>query len=278
MATTSINAVESLIDAWLSLPVWASIFSLAALLSACALLCYVVLASRVGRRYAASGARVSPAMVMSVSVLFALLAGFLGSDIAQRVTRAHHATADEARALTIIEALTRDGTGRLVNLRKLGEDYARIVINEELLLEGESVKSPALTRVLEDLKREAAIMLLDNAPSSATAIDAALLLSEARVERLIVGQETAGFQWFTVIALALLMIIALGLVHLDNLAGIATTWIVFIAATVIVLGMLAIRDNPFSPPIRISAAPLQEAFDAFQRDRGSGQRGIGEPR
>jgi len=280
MSATLINAVESLIDGWLSLPVFAIIFSLVALLSACAFVCYGFLTSRAGRRYAASGARISPAMVMSVSVLFALLAGFLGSDIAQRVTRAHRATADEARALTMIEALTRNGSGQLANLRKLGEDYARIVLSEELLLVEESVKSPALTKVLDDLKREAAVMLLSGAPSSGPAIDAALLLSEARLERLNVGQETAGFQWFTVIALSLMMIVALGLVHLDNLAGVATTWVVSIAATVVVLGMLAIRDNPFSPPIRISSAPLEEALASFQMDRddsGSAQGVIGEP-
>jgi len=180
----------------------------------------------------------------------------------------------------MIEALTRNGSGQLENLRKLGEDYARIVLSEELSLAAESVKSPALTKVLDDLKREAAVMLLSGAPASGPAIDAALMLSEARVERLNVGQETAGFQWFTVIALALLMIIALGLVHLDNLAGVGTTWIVFIAATVVVLGMLAIRDNPFSPPIRISPAPLEEALASFQMDRGdsgSAHRGMGEP-
>jgi hypothetical protein len=30
------------------------------------------------------------------------------------------------------------------------------------------------------------------------------------------------------------------------------------------MGMLAIRENPFSPPIRISPEPIEEALDSFK--------------
>lgn len=272
------NPMESLIGGWLSLPVWACICSLLAIQTACAVLCYAFLAGKAGRRYAAAGARVSPAMVMSVSVLFALLAGFLGSDIAQRVTRAHRATADEARALTMIEALTRGGSGRFADLRNLAANYAKSVISEELPLSGESSESAAVTGLLDNLKREAAAILLEGGAPSGPVIDAALLLGEARGERLIIREENAGFQWFTVIALSLLMIVALGLVHLDNLRGIVATWAIFIVATVITLGMLAIRDNPFSPPIRVSSAPLVEALSGFGDEASAAPPAGGESR
>jgi hypothetical protein len=106
-------------------------------------------------------------------------------------------------------------------------------------------------------------MLVD-APTSDRALDAALLLGEARAERLIVRQETSDYQWVTVITLCLLLILALALVHINNLPGFVVGCVVYITASVTVMGMLAIRENPFSPPIRISPEPIEEALDSFK--------------
>ncbi len=256
------NALASLVHGWLALPVWAILFSLLALLVLCAVACCAFI-SRIGDRLPGLG-RTSPSMVMVVALLFALLTGFLGSDISQRTVRAQHAVANEARALTMIEALSQGGAQRFANLRSLGEQYARLVIDEEFTRDADSGESSAVKRTLDDLKREAAAILLDGAPASGRALDSALLLGEARAERLIIRQETSGYQWVTVIALSLLLIVALALVHIDNLKGFIVGSVVYITAAVTVMGMLAIRENPFSPPISISSEPFEDVLNIFK--------------
>lgn len=258
------NIIASLVDGWLALPVWAILFSLLALLVVCAAVCYAIIAC-MGQRLAGTG-QTSQTMVMVVALMFALLTGFLGSDISQRTVRAQHAVANEARALTMIEALSQGGSQRFANLRSLGERYARLVIAEEFSRDGEHGESAAVKRTLDDLKREAADILLDGAPTSGRALDSALLLGEARAERLIVRQETAGYQWVTVITLSLLLIVALALVHIGNLKGLVVGCAVYIMAAVTVMGMLAIRENPFSPPIRVSPEPIEEVLHSFNKD------------
>lgn len=256
------NAVGFLVDGWLSLPTWAILFSLVALLVLCAAACGVLI-SRMSGRLAGVGPT-SPSVVMVVALMFALLAGFLGSDISQRTVRAQHAVANEARALTMIEALSQGGSKRYANLRSLGERYARLVLDEEFFRDADSGESVAVKKTLHDLKREAARIMLVDAPTSDRALDAALLLGEARAERLIVRQETSDYQWVTVITLCLLLILALALVHINNLPGFVVGCVVYITASVTVMGMLAIRENPFSPPIRISPEPIEEALDSFK--------------
>lgn len=256
------SAVSFLVDGWLSLPTWAILFSLVALLVLCAGACCVLI-FRLGRRLAGVGPT-SPSVVMVVALMFALLAGFLGSDISQRTVRAQQAVANEARALTMIEALSQDGSQRYANLRSLGERYARLVLEEEFARDADSGESDAVRKALHDVKREAARIMLDDAPTSGRAFDAALLLGEARAERLIVRQETSGYQWVTVITLSLLLILTLALVHINNLPGFVIGCAVYITASVTVMGMLAIRENPFSPPIRISSEPIEEAMDSFK--------------
>ena len=205
-------------------------------------------------------------MVMVVALMFALLTGFLGSDISQRTVRAQHAVANEARALTMIEVLSQSGAQRFAHLRSLGEQYARLVIDEEFTRDADSGESIAAKRTLDDLKSEAAAILLDGAPPSGRALDSALLLGESRAERLIIRQETSGYQWVTVITLSLLLIVALALAHIDNLKGFVVGSIVCITASVTVMGMLAIHENPFSPPIRISPEPIEDVLNLFKHD------------
>ena len=71
--------------------------------------------------------------------------------------------------------------------------------------------------------------------------------------------ENSGYAWNTVLALSLLAICAIGFGHIEDASMRLTAWGLFIPAMVIVLGTLAIRENPFSPPISVSAAPLETA-------------------
>ncbi len=257
------ETIGRLIGWWLSRPVAAVFGILVALEVGVAAVVYALVVGRRTRDFVACNCRATPMIMMPLTVMFGLLVGFLGSEIAQRNQRADRCIADEGRALDTIHLLTRISPVELRGVRDAARSYAAVVVEEEFPRFGTAGETAAAVSAIHDLERLATDYASSPARSPVAArgiMESLLLLKECREERTLVLRGSSEFGWLTVLALSLLGIVAIGLSHADEPARILVTWGLFISAVVVVLGMLALRENPFSPPLSISAAPLESAL------------------
>jgi hypothetical protein len=70
------------------------------------------------------------------------------------------------------------------------------------------------------------------------------------------------------VILALLTLIALGMVHLERPRAQFAALVVFAAATAAALGLVAVRERPFAGAERISPAPLEEVLSTVTAGGG----------
>ena len=90
-------------------------------------------------------------------------------------------------------------------------------------------------------------------------LDTALKLRTMRGTRLaIAGDRTDEIKWTTLLILGLVAQVAIAAVHLEmprpQIAGLT----IFTMAAVISLGLVAIQERPFAPPLEVSPAPLMD--------------------
>lgn len=248
---------------WLSRPVPAVLGILVAICVGLAILVYALVVGRHTRDFMARHCRATSVVMMPLTLMFGLLVGFLGAEIHQRNQRACRCVADEGRALETIHFLTRTPQPQLMSVRDAARGYAALVVEEEFPRFGQHGESPAAVAAVDALERVAADYAMSPGSSAVAAggiMEAVLLLKKSRDERVLVRGETSEFEWFTVLVLSLLGIVAIGLSHTSEPRVMIVVWGLFIPAVVVVLGMLALRENPYRPPLSVSAAPLESAL------------------
>lgn len=254
--------VRQFIDWWLMLPAPALVAMLVGLEVSVATVVHCLIVGRRTGIFVTRHCRAMPVMMMPITVMFALLCGFLGAEIGQRNQRAERCVADEAMALETIHSLTWAARGPFGGVREAALGYAALAVDEEYPQFGRHGASTAATHAVDALERTAADQANSREGSAVVAggiMQAVLALRKARSERSLLARETSGFEWMTVLALSLLATIAIGLVHTDDTSMRITSWCLFIPAMVTVLGLLAVRENPYRPPLSVSVAPLQAA-------------------
>jgi hypothetical protein len=64
----------------------------------------------------------------------------------------------------------------------------------------------------------------------------------------------------TVLVLGVLTQVSLALVHLDKVRALLSALAVFSLAAVVVLGLIALQEDPFAGSIQVSPAPLEDAL------------------
>ena len=254
------DIANTLIGRWLSLPPVALLAVLVTVEVGAAVLLHALIEGRLAGGFLKRFCRTTPIMMMPITVMFSLLVGFLGAEIGQRNQRAERCVAEEARALETIHFLM--GNNDVDGVRQAAHHYATIAVDDEYPEFFRRGELGAATAAVDTLSR-AAGEYARSAGSSAVAaggiMESVLLLKRARGERMIVLRENSGYAWITVLALSLLAICAIGCSHLEDASMRLTAWGLFLPAVVIVLGMLALRENPYSPPLSVSATPLETA-------------------
>jgi len=253
---------ENLITWWLSRPAAAVIGILFTLEAGLAGILYFLVSGRWTRDFIQRWCRIEPMMIMPIALMFGLLVGFLGADIRQRNQQAGKSVADEARALDTIHALTRTSHGGLADVRGAACRYATVVVEQEFPQFGNVGENPAAVAAVDELERLAAEYAedRDSPPVAAHGImDSVIVLKKSREERSLLLHGNSEFEWLTVITLSLILITTIALGRTDSPRMMVATWAMFIPAVVIVLGLLALRENPFSPPLSVSSAPLEAA-------------------
>ena len=218
--------------------------------------------SRLSGRFA-DGALGLPTFV-AISTLFALFAAFLLADTMARNNSAQQAVEAEAAALlglAVASETTPEGGGEL---RAALSGYATLVVEEEWPLMKEERASPAAGDALVGLLRVVYEMPLRENLSSAVHGDMLLLaqkIVDARADRL--ATVTTHFQslsWTALFLLGFLTQFALGMGFVDRPASNRSVMVLFGLAAVVALWLIAIQDNPFRGPFRVSPAGVADVI------------------
>jgi hypothetical protein len=197
-----------------------------------------------------------------VLLIFALLHGFIAKEIWQRNEDAVQIVRAEGDALRALEHLTADSDPAARRLQDLIRAYAQSVVEDEW---------PRMRERRDAPQAEAAFARLLSAVVAAPAsggsgpevervrLDTVLKLHTLRGTRLaIAGDRTNELKWAILLLLGIVAQIAIAAVHLEmprpQIAGLT----IFTMAAVISLGLVAVQERPFSPPLEVPPAPLLE--------------------
>ncbi len=195
------------------------------------------------------------------AILFALLAGFLANDIADRSRQANRAIQAEAGELRNVHTLSVAAVADMAAIRDALKTYVGSVVADEwpTMMEGHS--SPRTTAAYDELLRK--ISDPGIARTSGNAVHTALLnaavrAGNARTERLAIASDhTNDLTWIVVIVLGLITEISIALVHIERLRAMTAALIVFASAAVITLTLVAFQEYPFYGAFRLSPAPIE---------------------
>ncbi|GJE10753.1 MULTISPECIES: DUF4239 domain-containing protein [Methylobacterium] len=246
---------------WLDQPVWA-IFALLAVPFATlsALLCLAAHVRRTRPLIVRLGAGMVPTYFTALATLLALLTGFVANDAWERQrSAARTLQAERANALALYD-LSLASVSDMHNIRTALAEYLDLVITQEWPRMGEGGYAPqagsGLRHLLEAVS-DPKITAEAGAPTHAALLSAAMALRADRGERLALSQTASdGTKWLTLLILAALTLVALGLVHTEHRPAQATVLTTFSLAMVATLGLIALHERPFDGPLAMSAEPL----------------------
>jgi hypothetical protein len=196
----------------------------------------------------------------AVAILFALMAGFLASDIADRNRQASRAVQTEAAELRNIFTLSVASQPDMAAIRADWTDSVTAVGRDEWPAMADGDSAPSADKAFDALLRELSepAMAANAGPAvSAALINAAMRVSSARSERLsLASDSTSELKWSIVLILGIMTQVAIGAVHLQKRNAQVAALVVFSVAAVVALGLVALQEHPFSGAVRVGPEPL----------------------
>lgn len=253
-----------MISFWLRLPVVEMLAALVFVFGAIAI-CLVLFSFVLPTSSAIRSFRgvVAP-FVGSVAVIFAILLGFLASDIWGRQQRAASTVRLEAENLqTLIGLATAFG----LPPEPLGaavRGYAKAVVSKEWPSMQNGDSAPAAEQALDHLLNT--IARLDysgpgNHELQRLLLDGGVAVSNARNARLSLSRdESEELKWLLVLALGVTCQISVALVHLESMKPQMAALALWTTSLVVVLGLLALYDAPFASPLAVSPDPIGQVL------------------
>ena len=244
--------------AWLGLPIVAIFTSLFVFyLATAALLVWLSFRSPWGERILTFKGLVAPFFV-STATIFALLVGFLSNDIWDRNKQAWRAVLTESDTLIALYSLSAASGSDDKALRIAIRGYVRAVVDDEWRRLAVEERSPQTDAALNALLREVA---RPTAPKDAviqrTMLDMMLKIRAAHEDRVVLSNDrTMVTKWVAVLLLALITQIALAAVHLEKPRPQLAALLIFTVAAVSIIGLLAIHEAPFEPPVFVPPGPI----------------------
>ena len=199
---------------------------------------------------------------VSVALIFGLLLGFVAGEVWHRNAEAMHVVRSEGEALFELVHLSRDTDPSGVKLQGLVRAYAQSLAGEEWprMQEGkhaagsEAAFVSLLTAILD-----APVSGNSGSAVQKARLDIALKIHALRETRLaLAGDRTDEVKWATLLILGLITQIAIAAVHLEMPRPQIAALTIFSTAAVIGLGLVAVQERPFSPPLEVTPAPLEE--------------------
>jgi hypothetical protein len=252
---------------WLDQPLWAMFAILAVPFAALSGLLW--LATRLRRTrplMVRLGAGMVPTYFTAIATLLALLTGFVANDAWERQRAASRTLqAERANALAVHD-LSLASVTDMRNIREALAAYLDVVIKLEWPRMSEGGSAPeagaGLRRLLEAVS-DPKITAEAGAPVHAALLNAAMALRADRGERLALSRSASDeTKWLTLLVLAGLTLVALGLVHTGFPAAQGTVLVTFSLAMVTTLGLIALHERPFDGPLAMSPEPLIIAHTA----------------
>ena len=199
----------------------------------------------------------------TIAVLLSLLTGFLASDVWERERQAERAVLAERDGLAAARELST-AVGDIPGVRDALRGYVHAVVADEWLLMAEGKRSAAAGEALGALLRAVAspAVAAEAGPTvHAGLVNSILQVRRARDDRLMLSSdESDATKWTSVLILALLTLVAIGIVHLGQPRAQLAAVTIFAVAIAATLGLLAVRERPFAGWNRISSAPLEEVL------------------
>lgn len=253
-----------MIHAWLRLPLPPLFLTLIAFFGGiAALLTWLSF----GRRTAATAQRfagvVAP-FIGAIAVVFAVLLGFLASDIWDRERRAATAVREEADHLLSLNTLfktfglPRDGIDGAIR------NYVKVVVTEEWPSMASQQSSPeaeaALDRILATID---GLHLSGGGRGDLDRLmfDSAFAIRAARNTRLALSRDASeDVKWISVLVLAVMTQVSVALVHLERARPQIAAQAVLTVSVIVVIGLLAAHEQPFAPPLGISSDPIADVL------------------
>ena len=253
-----------MIHIWLDLPVYLIFLLLAVFYGLGAGAIYWVQFHSPARPLIMTATGIVAPYFSAVGVLFALLTGFLGAEVADRNRQAARSVLAESSALDTLTTLSRAAGVDGAAIRAAERAYVEAVLNKEWELMGSDEASPAASgalRTIFEAVAKPAIASTAGAALQNSLLNAAVRISTSRAERLALGADrTYELKWASVLLLGLLTQVALALVHLDKPRAMLTAVLLFSLAAILALGLIAEQENPFEPPLEVSNGPFIKAL------------------
>ncbi len=250
----------------LNLPVlWMSVVILAATYVVTAGIYLVVTKLAVQERARAFKA-ISPGMLPPLSVVFALLVGFLAAQVWSDADRAHTAVNREASALRAVVILAGAFPGETeARLLDLVRGHIQDAVNDEW--PAMSRHAATLTIIPPRLANALKVVLALN-PTGAgqqvaqrelvQAIEAAL---ESRRQRVILSESSINWvKWVVLLVQAALTLLAVAMVHSDNRAANRMILGIFATGVGVAVVLIASHSRPFSGELAVAPTVLLQVM------------------
>ncbi|MCJ2082603.1 DUF4239 domain-containing protein [Methylobacterium sp. J-090] len=207
---------------------------------------------------------VVPAFFSSISILLALLTGFVANDAWERQKQGSRVVEKERANLIAAFDLSIETTSNMAGIRQALLAYTETVIADEWpkMADGGSSSEPGgaalsnLMRIIADpaLTGEA------GAVAHTALMTVAMNLREARGERLALSaSKEDDSKWLTLIFLAALTLVSIGMVHGDKHRAQILTLFLFSSAMIVTLSVIALHERPFDGPLAIGPGAIERA-------------------
>ncbi len=254
---------------WFSLPVLGIFAVLIVVYGGFAAIIHLITFRSPLRSACASLTGIAAPMLGVFGLMFGLLTGFLAAEISARNNQAENAVSGETNALYEVRTLSVASASDMATVRESLRDFVRSELRDEWPKMSQAGRSALTEAAFGNLLHEVADPKI--ARDSGAAVHVALLSAVSRVgvarsQRLAISNDTTNtVKWITVLVLALITQIAIGLVHVEKPRAQIATLALFTSALVVALGLIAMQEWPFIGPLQITPAPLQEILDLMTK-------------
>lgn len=256
-----------MIHAWLDLPVAGIFASLVAFYGLSAAAIYALTFHSPAGKQIRSLTGVAAPFFGAIAVLFSLLTGFLGAEVAERGRQASRSVLSENNALLTLDHVSRAAGLEARGIRVAARDYLTAVLNEEWATMTSGEESAAAAAALEAIQKAVASPAIAREAGNAvqsSLLSAAVQVAGARADRLSLAEDRSNeLKWVSVLILCFLTQVAIGLVHVEKPRAMLATLALFSIAAIVAIGLIALQENPFEPPLAVSNAPLAKTLKAL---------------
>ena len=216
---------------------------------------------------------VSPGMLPPMSVLFALLTGFLAAQDWSDADRAHAAVNREASALRSVVLLANGlPADTATRLRDLVRQQIQDAVDDEwpAMSRGEATLTLIPTSLQDALKLTLAFDPQGAGQAIAqreivTSLQAAL---DARRQRIILSHSSTDWvKWVALLTQAFLMLVTIALVHSDSPATSRLILAIFATAAGAAIALIAAHSRPFTGRLSVTPSVLMQVIPEETRSQ-----------